>query len=213
MIQIDDAGWGSPIGGVLIAGYRPTTDEFQVAEIAVEHFQGDAFAHKTYLAAAAEATRQVLAALKSPPDERVEICSGYVHDKTHAWLAQSGHPWEIIKVVGALQQLIEAALAEYLRGLGFEPPKSTEQYGVLFYQAIRWLKNGHLDHTGMSAERMRVAKTGWASFPFYRDYPYVQAKQLARRATSAPAVVADAGVADAGENRRGLARLRGEEDA
>ncbi len=72
MIQIDDAGWGSPIGGVLIAGYRPTTDEFQVAEIAVEHFQGDAFARKTYLATAAEATWQVLAALASPADEHIE---------------------------------------------------------------------------------------------------------------------------------------------
>jgi hypothetical protein len=196
MIQIDDAGWGSPIGGVLIAGYRPETGEFAVAEIAVAHFQPPRFQRRTYLDGAVDATRQVLDMLASPADERVEICSGFVHGKTHAWLAESGRPWEIIKVKGPLQQLIEDALANYLRGLGFEPPKSTEQYGALFYQAIKWLKDGNLNRAGMNAERLRVAKTGWASFPFYRDYPYTQAKALARRA----------------KNRRSLARLRAEEE-
>ena len=92
--------------------------------------------------------------------------------------------------------MIEDALANYLRSLGFEPPHSTEQYGALFYQAIKWLKDGNLARAGMNAERLRVAKTGWASFPFYRDYPYTQAKALARRA----------------KNRRSLARLRAEEE-
>ncbi len=195
MLQIDDAGWGSPIGGVLIAGYRPETGEFAVAEIAVEHFQPPKFQQHTYLHAAVDATRQVLATLASPANERVEICSGFVHGHTHAWLAESGRPWQIIKVEGMLQELIENALADYLRGLGFEPPKSTEQYGALFYQSIKWLKDGRMDRAGMNAERMRVAKTGWASFPFYRDYPYTQAKDLARRA----------------KNRKGFVRLRGED--
>ncbi len=196
-IQIDDAGWGSPIGGVLIAGYRPETQEFAVAEIAVEHFQPPRFQQRTYLDAAVDATIEVvLRKLNSPGNENIAICSGFVHDKTRAFLAQSHRPWQTVKIEGPLQTLIEAALADYLRGLGFEPPKSTEQYGALFYQAIKWLKGGNLARAGMDAERMRVAKTGWASFPFYRDNTYVQAKELARRA----------------KNRRGLARLRREED-
>jgi hypothetical protein len=71
-IQIDDAGWGSPIGGVLIAGYRPETGEFAVAEIAVAHFQPPRFQRRTYLDGAVDATRQVLDMLASPADERVE---------------------------------------------------------------------------------------------------------------------------------------------
>ncbi len=83
-----------------------------------------------------------------------------------------------------------------MRGLGFEPPKSTEQYGALFYDAIKWLKDDNPNRAGVNAEKLRVAKTGWASFSFYRDYPYSRAKVLAKQA----------------KNRRGLARPRREEE-
>jgi len=195
-IQIDDAGWGSLIGGVLIAGLRLETDEFAVADIGVEYFQGDAFARKTYLGAAVEATQKVLEDLKSPSDEAIEICSGYVHEDTRAWLTGSGRPWRVVKVGGRLQELIEAAFADYLRRLGFPYDGSTENYGALFYKAVVWLKDGKPERAGMNAEKVRVAKTGWDSFPFYRDHPYRRAKILAQQSRS----------------RRSFARWRGEEE-
>jgi len=40
-IQIDDAGWGCLLLGVLIGAYRVETGEFAFGEIAVEHFQNE----------------------------------------------------------------------------------------------------------------------------------------------------------------------------
>ena len=47
-IQIDDAGWGCLLLGVLIGAYRVETGEFAFGEISVEHFQNGAFARQGY---------------------------------------------------------------------------------------------------------------------------------------------------------------------
>ena len=49
MIQIDDAGWGSLVGGVVVGVYRTTTGEFTHGVVAPRFFQGAAFAGKEYL--------------------------------------------------------------------------------------------------------------------------------------------------------------------
>ncbi len=56
-VQIDDAGWGSLIGGVVVGVYRTSTGEFAHEVIAPRFFQGTAFADKEYLAEAARLAR------------------------------------------------------------------------------------------------------------------------------------------------------------
>lgn len=183
-VTIDDAGWGCPVGGVLIAGLYEEAGTFASAVIGIEHFQPPKFGARTYLDEAAKCTETVLTSLGvlGNPSLHVDICSGFVHKQTHAWLAKSGIEFAIVKVQGPLQAKIESALLTYLQGLGFPYKDSTEEYGKLFYQAIRWLKGGDANVTGMAQARMQFAKTGWNSFRFYCNYPYQIAKVKAEAA-------------------------------
>jgi len=184
-IQIDDAGWGCPVGGVAIGVYRVETQEFAHQVLPVTLFQPPAFQRRDYLAAAADATRALLAELQAPDDEPAEVCSGYVLGGVREWLAESGRPWETAKVTGPLQVLVEAAFLQHLHALDRELQVITaadlERPGLLFWKCIRWLKDGRLEGRGMVPDRERHAKTGWGTWQFYRRLPYEEAKTAARR--------------------------------
>ena len=176
MILVDDAGWGSPVGGCLIAAYRVETHFFHWEEVPVNFFQGQAFIDRAYLDGAALAAKDAIAVLGPTPGEPIHICSGYVHTETHRQ-----HPdWKIVKIKGPFQAIIEKTLKTYLHGLGFPYQGSTEEYGKLFYEAIRWLKGGNPNRPGMDPKRVLLAKSGWRTFPAYRDYPYRKAIDVAR---------------------------------
>ena len=175
-IQIDDAGWGSMIGGVLIACYRVETAEFTAWEIPVTDFQGESFNHRRYLSSAWVATQRGLQTLKWGVPEPVQICSGFVHGETHHKLRAA----QIVKITGPLQDKIEAELLSYLHKLGFPFEGSTEEYGKLFFESVRWLKGGNPNRRGMDPERLKVAKSGWKTFRFYQQYPYREATEKAK---------------------------------
>lgn len=179
-IRIDDSGWGSPIGGTIIAGLRVESSEYASAVIPVEQFQGGQFERKVYLEGARRATAEVLAQLKHVPSEPLEICTGYVHTGTRQWLTAMQFRWTTTKVEGELQRRIEQTLWEYLKSLGFEFHQSTEQYGSLFREAIAWLKGGDPNARAMLPERMAVAKTGWGTWRFYETLPYDEAREKSR---------------------------------
>lgn len=174
-ILVDDSGWGSPLGGVLIAAYRPETAEMEIREVPVSYFQGNLFRGHAYLGASAIAAESAVTALRKD-GEPVHICSGYIHAGTHRQ-----HPdWKIVKIAGPFQAAIEQALLDYLHKLGFPYQGSTEAYGKLFYEAIRWLKGGKPDRWGMDPERVKLGKTGWATWPIYQKHPYKEATHLAK---------------------------------
>lgn len=72
MIQIDDAGWGSLLSGVIIAGLRKETGEFAWREVPAEQFQGDNFDRRVYLVGAVNAAVDVLVELKHTKDESMK---------------------------------------------------------------------------------------------------------------------------------------------
>lgn len=148
----------------------------EVREVPVSYFQGDLFRAHTYLGASAVAAQSAVAALRMD-GEPVHICSGYIHSRTHR-----EHPdWQIVKIAGPFQAAIEQALLDYLHKLGFPYQGSTEEYGKLFFEAIRWLKGGNPNRWGMDPDRVRLAKSGWLTFSAYRDYPYREAVIIAKR--------------------------------
>ncbi len=184
IVTIDDAGWGCPVGGVLIAGLNEESGTFAQGIIAPEFFQAPKFSARLYLDEAAKCTEKILRDLgvRDHPELKVHICSGFVHRRSHAWLSDNKIPFEIVKVQGPLQSRIESALLAYLNALGFKYDGSTEEYGRLFYQAIRWLKGGDPNLIGMAQERLKVAKSGWESFQYYCNNPYHIAKLKAENA-------------------------------
>jgi len=178
-IQIDDAGWGCLIGGVLIGAYRVENGEFLYGEIPVEKFQGEAFTRKEYRQSAVDIAGDLLARLQVGKSEPIQVCTGYVLGEIRNWLQHNQYSWQPAKITGQLQDRIETALLERLHELGLTDVNYetlTQKQGLLFYHCVKWLKGGNPNATRVLPERERLAKTGWASYPVWAGNPYHQAK-------------------------------------
>ena len=187
-VQIDDAGWGCLLGGVIIGAYRLETQEFACQEIPARFFQPPLFGQRAYLDKAVEvAGRLLMDELGVQPGEEIQVCSGYVLSNVGPWLAQAGLLGRKVKVEGPLQVLVETALQQSLAALGLDVSYDvlTRKQGLLFWKCLHWLKGGNINATRAVAERERHAKTGWASYGIWVGHPYAQAKQLAAQAKAA----------------------------
>ena len=188
MIEIDDAGWGCLIGGVVIGCYRSETGAFAAGQIAPAYFQNDdpeqpgLYRRKAYLAQAAAVVAVCLRELSATPAEPVRICRGCVLDGVRAWLTSAGYRWQTAKITGPLQELVERELQARLAELGFqvsyEQLTDRRQAGLFWYRQVEWLKGGHAAARQPVPERGAVCKTGWDSFTRWAYQPY----SVARRA-------------------------------
>ena len=182
-IQIDDAGWGCLLGGVVIGAYRLDTQAFVWGEVPVAQFQGNAFTQKAYLTSATDMTRDLLAKLNVSKEEPIHVCTGYVLDGVRQMLHAGGYNWQTAKITGPLQTLVETALVQRLHQIGvtdLDYETLTAKQGLAFYKCLKWLKGGNVNATRTAPERERFAKTGWATYRAWAYRPYAQAKAEAR---------------------------------
>lgn len=180
MIQIDDAGWGSLVGGVLIGACRAESPQTQHAfrEVPVQFFQGKAFEKKLYLDAAANAAADLMEELRVSKTEEVMLCTGHVLGAVRTRLTGEGYQVTLTKIGEPLQTLIEMELLNRVVALGVETSLEilTTKQGLYFWQCIRWLKGGDVDGTVIPV-REGQCKTGWASYSTWAEHPYRIAKQ------------------------------------
>jgi hypothetical protein len=159
-VDVDDAGVGCPVGGVLIGAYHHGSKKFLCQEIKVEFFQSPFFEEKRYLEEACKITMDLLTQLECDPSRTmVYICSGQIHSKSKELLRQKGFEVLVTEIKQPLQDLLEGSLKEYLKKkFGFEgfydPKKDDPREG--FNNATKWLRE--------DPRRMRYAKTGWRYF-------------------------------------------------
>lgn len=159
-IEIDDAGWGDLVGGVIIGGYNPLNEEFRWAEVPVEHFQGEAFDRKDYLVAAKRVVNKVLGDLRVDKRfHRVAMCTGYVLNHAARSLRQKG--WRVVrrKIEGPCQELVEERFRKELIKTGVPPGMlvNVPSGANRFMQLFKWVKEE-------PEERERFVKTGWNSW-------------------------------------------------
>ncbi len=158
-IAVDDAGWGFPLGGVMIGA----TDGVRVEAglVPVECFQGERFGRHDYLEYAARVTLGLLGRFRASPDDTlVEICTGYVNVGSREALRDAGYEVRVTEVGGLLQDELEKRFAAYVRAIGYPgyvDPKETHDPKKGFDDIIRWIEE-------RPEERMRLAKTGWRYF-------------------------------------------------
>ncbi len=161
-IQIDDQGWGTPVGGVGIIVLRKETDETYYDVIPIEHFNIESFKRKTYLACARDIVKQGFIKLKVTKDEEIEICSGCIHDRTAGWLKNERYNFTVMKIDGTAQHKGESLFIEYLRSIGVPNPpaiveETVDEYKAQFFYLIDWVRKD-------PAGRKRLCKTGWKFF-------------------------------------------------
>ena len=155
-IQIDDAGYGDLLFGVVIGAYQPETDRFIYDVVDVRFFQVPLFEKKTYLDETGHIALRLVERLEPKDGERMEFCRGDILDRAVEALEEAYGDERVIraKVEGRAQHLVEEAYLNEIRNLGYEPiPDRTERWAKSFWHMYRWLR--------ANPEMLRYAKTGW----------------------------------------------------
>jgi hypothetical protein len=159
VISVDDAGWGFPLGGVMIGATDGKTVETGL--VPVDYFQDGPFERREYLKYAADVTLGLLERFRAYPDTTlVEVCTGYVNAGSRKALREAGYEVRVAEIKGLLQDELERHFAAYVRGLGYAgyfDPKETHDPRKPFESIINWVEE-------KPEERMKLAKTGWKYF-------------------------------------------------
>ncbi|MBN1484907.1 MAG: hypothetical protein JXA37_09310 [Chloroflexia bacterium] len=161
VLRIDDAGWGFPLGGVMVGVSDERTVRTDV--VPVEYFQQSgprAFAGKRYLKEYARRAVELLGQFgASPKTHRIEICSGYINQPLRERLRRLGYDVRVVEIKGLLQRRLEQIYREYVRDtIGadiYYDPKDLPQAEIpRRYRASLSYGKKHCPH---------LLKTGWQS--------------------------------------------------
>jgi len=161
MIQIDDAGSGSFVGGTCIGVYRPETNEYFFEIIPVELYNKENFKYKYYLDEVVNIVSDAFKAMNVSKNETIEICRGYMFEKLRKWLDNQGYCWYMTQISGRVQEIVEKNYTLYAIKLGI--PKAYIQYTKYpfhFHKLLRWVF-ADFDN------RINMCKTGWQSWNKY----------------------------------------------
>ncbi len=167
-IEIDDAGTGDILHGVVIGAYRPEDDVFLYDMIDVRYFQKPVYGGKRHLNEARRIAIRLVDRLGLREKEKIIICTGDIlNEAAEALLEQFGEEKvERGKIEGRGQYLVELAYMNELRNIGYEPiDDRTDRWGKNFWHQYNWLKRN-------PRSRLKWAKSG---FPNLKKYPIFKA--------------------------------------
>jgi len=142
VVQIDDAGIGSPVGGAAIGAYEVELAAFRYDMIDVEYFQDGKYPGKQYQKRTVEIVDGLFREMSVEKEAyRVEICTGHIFDDVRAWLDKEGFVWKPVKIEDPLQFFIEDAFSDYLVGIGVpEKIRHVEVGRDQFMYLFNWVK-------------------------------------------------------------------------
>lgn len=161
MIQIDDAGSGSLVGGTMIGILRAETLEYYHEIIPVKYFKSPYFNQKLYENYTVKIIERAISQLKIDKNEEIQICRGYLFNKARKELSENGYKILSTKISDPLQNIIEDSFKDYVIGLGI--PKdylNYTKYPFHFHKMLRWV-------LANPKERIKYCKTGWNSWQKY----------------------------------------------
>lgn len=161
MIQIDDAGSGSLIGGTCIAALRTDTNEYYSEIIPVFLFNRENFKYKFYIYYTTEIIKNALKKLKVDKNEAISICQGYIFEDARQYLKENNYNYSSTKIVDPLQSIIEKNFENYAVSLGL--PREFilyTKYPFHFHRLLKWV---YADFEN----RVNICKTGWKSWDKY----------------------------------------------
>ncbi len=161
MIQIDDAGSGSLIGGTCIGALRKETMEYCYDIIPIELYKDPAFNEKKYLDYVITITSNLLKQLNVDKKEEIHICRGYMFDNLRKWLLMENYNYLSCKIEEPLQSIIEETFENYCLNLGlFKNYIRFNKYPFHFHTILKWV---YADYDN----RKEFCKTGWKSWKKY----------------------------------------------
>ncbi len=166
MIEIDDAGSGSLIGGTGIGIIRKETEEYIFKVIPIEFFQPPHFSQKAYQTYVIDIVEETFKKLAVSKNEPIYVCRGYIFDALRKWLTLHNYSWESTKIVGLLQNKVESSFDDYVINLGL--PKNFikhARYAFGFHRLFKWVMAD-------KDNRAHLCKTGWKSWNKWNNVSY-----------------------------------------
>lgn len=163
-IEIDDAGTGDILYGVVIGAYRPEDDHFIYDMIDVRYFQEPVYDKRRHLNEARRIALRLVDRLGLKEEEKIIICTGDVlNEAAEALNEQYGEERiERGKIEGRAQFLVEQAYTDELSNIGYEARDDrTEKWGKNFWHMYNWVKKD-------PERRLRWTKS---AFPNLKKYP------------------------------------------
>lgn len=155
MIQIDDAGSGSFVGGTCIGVYRPETNEYYFDIIPVELYNKENFKRKIYLLEVVAIVSRAFISLSVKSNEMIEICRGYMFECLKDWLSEKGYFWYGTQITGHIQDIVEKNFELYTIKLGLlEDYIKYTKFPFHFHKLLRWVFADY-------ENRISFCKTGW----------------------------------------------------
>lgn len=165
VIEIDDAGSGSLIGGTGIGILKKETQEYIFEIIPLNYFQHPYFSEKLYQNYVISIVEKALEKLRVDPKEPLYLCRGYVFDRLRKWLSAKEYSWKSTKITGLLQDKVENSFNQYAIGLGL--PKNFiihARYAFGFHRLFKWVM-ADFQH------RAPLCKSGWKSWQKWSSTP------------------------------------------
>ena len=155
LLEIDDAGWGFPLSGVIVAVSDGTRIESDIVD--VSFFRGSFFDKKYYLneysKKGLELVEEIFGATSKT--HRIHICTGYINTYLKDVLRKKGYDTRVIEIKGLLQDELENIFKRHIRDLvgrdiAYDPKEIGKDISNRYYQVVNWarincphlLKNG-----------------------------------------------------------------------
>lgn len=154
MIQIDDAGNGTVLGGEAIGALRVETGEYRCKFLPLS-----AYAHfeipRCY--AAQQAVLQLLAELKHNDGEELVFCTGDIFRQVKNHLTLNKIIWSEEKITGDLQEMVEASFFNSLRDYGLPERFRAfhHDYHKFHNQVLHWVSQD-LKHRRQFCKPLRL---------------------------------------------------------
>lgn len=165
MIQIDDAGSGSLLGGTVIGIIRVETNEYAYDIIPLDYYRDALFENKEYIKYVVTIIEQLFKDLKVSPTEEIQVCRGYMFDQLKIWLEEHHYNYVCTQIEDPLQSLVEKTFEEYAISLGLPESFITyTKYPFHFHRILKWV---YADYPNRSL----LCKTGWKSWQKYGNLP------------------------------------------
>jgi hypothetical protein len=162
MIQIDDSGWGSLLGGVMVGVYDTDSDQLYSRLIPVSFFQRRKFENQDYTKRALQIAQAGIQLFTNYPDDsgiHIQVCRGYVLSEVRDWIERNCSHYtkiEYVDIKDPLQSALEAKFSKSLEKIGVPAGKSGGAHRISFNDMLSWIKE---DPT-----RIKHVKTGWKSW-------------------------------------------------
>lgn len=161
MIQIDDAGSGSLLGGTCIGIMRIETGEYHHRIIPLELYKGKNFVNKAYQDYVIPIVKDAFKELGISNHEPIQVCRGYMFDKLKRWLENNNYSWKNAKIEDPLQTIVENTFEDYAVSLGLPSDYiHYTRYPFHFHRLLKWV---YADYK----TRSQLCKTGWNSWRKY----------------------------------------------